>query len=123
MVEVRSTTNAEEFAAAVYGIAQYFGGPLTEDRRERFNAVLAYERPLERHGVARFVTPEEAAEVFPPVFEAVMRERPGVFRRTEPWWRLRTLRMPEEDAAHPKRFVALELDDAVQAYAIYRQHH
>jgi predicted acetyltransferase len=81
----------------------------------------AFAQPLERRGRTRFVTPEEAAELFPPVWEALMRERPGVFRRSEAWWQFRTLRLPDEQKANPKRFVALELDGSVQGYAIYRQ--
>jgi predicted acetyltransferase len=81
----------------------------------------AYARPFERRGRTRFVTPEEAATIFPPVWEALMRERAGVFRRTKEWWELRRLRMPDEEKANPKRFAVLELDGSVQAYAIYRQ--
>jgi predicted acetyltransferase len=82
----------------------------------------AFAQPLERRGRVRFVEPEEAAQVLPPVWEALARERPGVFRRSPEWWELRTLRRPEEQAANPKRFAALELDGEVRAYAIYRQH-
>jgi len=81
----------------------------------------AYARPLERRGRARFVTPEEARTLFPPVWEAALRERPGLFRRTPAWWELRRLRLPDEEKANPKRFVVLELDGSVLAYAIYRQ--
>ena len=81
----------------------------------------AYAQPFELPGRVRFVTPDEAAQVFPPIWEALMRERPGVFRRTPDWWELRTLRLPEEEAAQPKRFVVLEVDGSPQAYAIYRQ--
>ncbi len=42
----------------------------------------AFARPLERRGRVRFVTTEEAMQLFPPVWEALMRERPGVFQRT-----------------------------------------
>src|SRR5207253_9637599 len=80
----------------------------------------AYAEPFERRGQTRFVTPEEAATLFPPVWEALMRERPGVFQRTKPWWELRRLRMPDEEKANPKRLVVLELDGSVQAYAVYR---
>jgi predicted acetyltransferase len=80
----------------------------------------AYARPFERRGHVRFVEPEEAAKVFPPVWEALMRERPGVPSRNEAWWK-RRLRMPDEEKANPRRFVALELDGAVEAFAIYRQ--
>jgi predicted acetyltransferase len=79
-----------------------------------------FARPLERRGAVRFVTPEEAGEVFPPVFEALRRQRPGVPSRSDAWWRLRRLRLPPEEEASPRRFVALELDGETQAYAIYR---
>jgi predicted acetyltransferase len=68
------------------------------------------------------VTSEEARALFPPVYDVVSRERPGMFARTPEWWELRTLRMPEEEAATPKRFVVLELDGRPQAYGIYRSH-
>ena len=224
MFEVRPCSSADEYARSVYGIAQYFGGPLEEDRIDRFSKVLPFERthaafeddeivggagafpfelsvpggvlpcggvtvvgvypthrrrgvlrammdaqlrdihereepiaalwaseetiygrfgyglaawageiklervwnefavPLERRGRTRFVTPEEAATLFPPVWEALMRECPGVFQRTKAWWELRRLRMPDEEKANPKRLVALELDGSVQGYAIYRFH-
>ena len=223
MLEVRPTSNAEEFGRAVYGINQYFGAPPTEEQIGRFKQVLPFERmhagfedgeivggagafpfefsvpggvlrcggvsvvgvypthrrrgvlrammnaqlrdihereepiaalwaseetiytrfgyglaawcgeiklprvwneyarPVERRGQTRFVSPEEAATLFPPVWEALMRERPGVFRRTKEWWELRRLRMPDEENAAPKRLVVLELDGSVQGYAIYRQ--
>jgi len=98
-----------------YGLAAWAG----EIRLAR--EWTAFARPLERRGRVRFVTPEEAATLFPPVWEALMRERPGVFRRTEPWWRLRRLRMPDEEKGNPRRFVALELAEDVRAYAVYRQ--
>jgi predicted acetyltransferase len=223
MFEVRATANAEEYADAIYAIGQYFGGPLTEDRIERFKQVLPFDRmhaawedgeivggagafpflmsvpegevacggvtvvgvypthrrrgalrsmmdeqlrdihereepiaalwaseetiygrfgyglaawcgeiklartwsafaqPLEPRGRTRFVTSEEAARIFPDIWEALMHERPGVYRRSEAWWTLRTLRMPDEEAANPKRFAVLDIDGVPQAYAIYRQ--
>ena len=225
MFEVRTALNADEFGRAVYGIAQYFGGPLDEERTDRFSKLLPFERmhaafedgelvggagafpfefsvpggvlpcggvtvvgvypthrrrgvlrammdvqlrdihereepiaalwaseetiygrfgyglaawcgeiklprvwneyavPFERCGATRFVTPDEAATLFPPVWEALMRERPGVFRRTKAWWEFRRLRIPDEEKANPKRLVVLELDGSVQAYAVYRLLH
>ncbi|HYA09453.1 MAG TPA: GNAT family N-acetyltransferase, partial [Gaiellaceae bacterium] len=38
----------------------------------------AFAQPLERRGQTRFVTAEEGAELFPPVWEALRRQRPGV---------------------------------------------
>src|SRR3982751_1072496 len=45
----------------------------------------AFAQPLERRGRVRFVSAEEAAELFPPVWEALLRQRSGVFRRTKEW--------------------------------------
>ena len=81
----------------------------------------AYAQPFERRGQVRLVTPEEGAVLFPPVWNALMCERPGVFQRTKEWWELRRLRMPDEEKANPRRFAALELDGSVQGYAVYRQ--
>jgi predicted acetyltransferase len=82
----------------------------------------AFAEPLELGGKTRFVTPEEARELFPPIYDAVRRERPGMMSRSEEWWGDRHLRLPEDEAAAPKRFVVLELDGETLAYAIYRTH-
>ncbi len=82
----------------------------------------SFARPLERRGQVCFVTAEEAATLFPPVWEELRRQRPGVFARTSAWWEVRTLRLPPEQEANPKRFVVLELDGEVAGYAVYRTH-
>ncbi len=98
-----------------YGLAAWCGAI---NLQRQWNA---YSQPFERRGRVRFVTPEEAAQLFPPVWDALMRERTGVFQRTKAWWELRRLRIRDEEKANPKHFVVLELDGSVQAYAIYRQ--
>ena len=50
----------------------------------------AFVEPLEPAGAVRFVTPEEARELFPPIFDAVRRERPGIPSRSDAWWRTGT---------------------------------
>jgi predicted acetyltransferase len=80
-----------------------------------------FAQPLERRGQVRFVSPEDAAELFPPVWDALRRQRPGVPSRSEAWWKLRPLRIPDEEKGNPRRFVALDLDGETQAYAIYRR--
>jgi predicted acetyltransferase len=82
----------------------------------------AFAEPLEQAGTTRFVTPDEARELFPPIYEAVRRERPGMMSRSDTWWEDRHLRLPEEESSAPRRFVVLELDGEPQAYAIYRTH-
>jgi predicted acetyltransferase len=80
----------------------------------------AFAEPLELAGTARFVTPEEARGLFPPIYEAARRERPGMLSKSATWWELRTLFLPESEAAAPLRFVVVELDGEPQAYAVYR---
>jgi predicted acetyltransferase len=80
----------------------------------------AFGEPLELGGRTRFVTPEEARELFPPIYERVRQARPGMTSRSEEWWEIRQLRLPEDEASAPRRFVVLELDGVPSGYAIYR---
>jgi predicted acetyltransferase len=82
----------------------------------------AFAEPPEVGGTTRFVTPEEARGLFPPVYEAVRQERPGMTSRSETWWNNRQLRLPEHEADAPRRFVVFELDGEPLGYAIYRTH-
>jgi len=97
-----------------YGRASW-AGDLTVTREHG-----GFAQPLERRGRVRFVEPDEALGLFPPIWEELARQRPGVFARTEAWWRLRRLRRPDEEAGSPRRFVALELDGKTRGYAVYR---
>jgi predicted acetyltransferase len=97
-----------------YGIASWAGELRVPHEWDAFAA------PLERAGTARFVTPEEARQLFPPIYDAVRRERPGMMSRSTEWWDDRHLRLPEDESSAPRRFVVLELDGEPQAYAIYR---
>lgn len=80
----------------------------------------SFAQNLERRGRVRFVSPEEAGKLMPPVWEALRGQRPGMFSRSDAWWAARLLRVPEEEKANPKKLVVVELDGEVQAYAIYR---
>ncbi len=78
--------------------------------------------PRERAGTIRIVERDEALQTFPPLWDALARQRPGVFTRSREWWDLRSLHDPPErrNGAGPKRFALLELDGAPAGYAIYR---
>lgn len=80
----------------------------------------SFAQPLDRRGRTRFVAPDEAAPLLAPVWEELMRQRPGVFRRTEPWWKLRATRVPDTEKDNPSRYVVLEEDGEVRAYAIFK---
>jgi predicted acetyltransferase len=99
-----------------YGLASWAGEVTI---KKEWNA---YAQPLERRGRVKFVTAEEGLELFPPVWEELRRHRPGVFSRSKDWWALRTLRIPDEEKANPRRFVALDLDGTTQGYAVFRSH-
>jgi predicted acetyltransferase len=99
-----------------YGIASWAGELAVPHEWD------AFTEPLEAVGTARFVTPEEARTLFPAVYEAVRRTRPGMPSRNELWWEDRHLQLPEHETSAPRRFVVLEGDGEPQAYAIYRTH-
>jgi predicted acetyltransferase len=75
-----------------------------------------------RSGQVRLVDYDEALESFPPVYDRVRRETPGMFARSHAWWTQYKLADPEHwrDGAGPKFYAALELDGSVEGYATYR---
>jgi predicted acetyltransferase len=99
-----------------YGPAAFAGEVAIPREHAQFRA------PHERVGTIRVIEKEEALQAFPPLWEALARERPGMFIRSQEWWELRTVRDPPErrDGAGPKRFALFELDGEPAAYAIYR---
>jgi predicted acetyltransferase len=99
-----------------YGLASWAGELQVQHEWD------AFAEQHELGGTTRFVTPEEALELFPPVYDAVRRERPGMMSRSEAWWTDRQLRLPEDEASSPKRFVVLEVKGEPVGYGIYRTH-
>ena len=97
-----------------YGIASRVVG-IDADR-------AAFEAPADPAARVRVVDIDEAAEVFPPVYERIRRETPGMFERSSNWWKLYRLSDPEHrrHGAGPKFYALLELDGEAEGYAIYR---
>ena len=73
-------------------------------------------------GSVRLIDEEEAARVLPPLYERVRRETPGMFARTEAWWRNYRLPDPEHHrgGAGPRYFAVLQIDGHDEGYARYR---
>jgi predicted acetyltransferase len=73
-------------------------------------------------GSVRLVDEEEAARVLPPIYERVRQSTPGMFARSEEWWR--NYRLPDSEhhrhGAGPRFFVVLEIDGVDEGYARYR---
>lgn len=69
---------------------------------------------------ARLVDADEAYELIPAIYERVRAETPGMFSRDENWWRRRSLFDAGSRAGGALFRVVVELDDAPEAYALYR---
>ena len=107
--------------SVIYGRFGYgMAAPATDLDAER-RAFALRDDPGPR-GSVRLVTADEAAELFPPIYERVRRERPGMLSRTEDWWRQGRLADPEHwrEGAGPKFYALLEIDDESAGYALYR---
>ena len=97
-----------------YGLASRIGGISLAKERTRFAL------PFEPQGTVRLVDLEEAARTFPPLYEQVVAQRPGMFVRTKEWWETRKLfDDPARRQGGPKNLVLLELDGKPAGYAIY----
>jgi predicted acetyltransferase len=101
-----------------YGRAAFAGD--VSIPRER----VAFAHPHEPRGAVRIVDADEAQERFPPLWDALGDERPGVHSRSKDWWETRIFRDPPDrrGGGGPKRLALLEVDGDAAAYAIYRHH-
>jgi predicted acetyltransferase len=71
---------------------------------------------------ARLVGEDEAAAVFPAIWDEVRPSTPGMLTRSETWWRARRLSDPDwiRDGRGPLQRLVVSLDDRPAAYALYR---
>ena len=76
--------------------------------------------PIE--GTLRMVERDEAVNAFPSVYDRVRAGTPGMFRRSEAWWRHRILRKPTRDEEGPFFRALLEHDGEPAGYAVYKVH-
>lgn len=105
-------------------IYQRFGYGLAtlEARLEVPRTNSAFRLPASPDGKARLVSREEAAESFPPVYEALRVDIAGFFDRSSTWWDVEVLDDPEyhRHGAGHKRYVLYEADGKAEGYLIYR---
>jgi predicted acetyltransferase len=99
-----------------FGLASVMG----EMTLARDRARLA--QPFEPRGIVRLVGEEEAVRLFPPLYERVYAQRPGLFTREHAWWARRRLHDdPERRRGRaPLQRALLELDGEPAGYALYR---
>jgi predicted acetyltransferase len=97
-----------------YGLASRMGEVSLAKDRARF------AMSFEPRGTVRLVQLEEAARIFPPLYEQVVAQRPGMFIRSKDWWETRKLfDDPARRQGGPKNLALLELDGKPAGYAIY----
>ena len=107
--------------ATIYGRFGYGLASLSTEMqlvRERAGFVDGIELP----GAVRLVSHDEALEFFPPVYERVAAETPGMFSRTGEWWDSRALADPEWRRGGGGEMVRalLEVEGEAEGYALYR---
>lgn len=99
-----------------YGLSTLDGALEIDTSRTRF------ARDLPSEGRVRIVDEQEAAELFPRVYEAMRAVTPGSISRSDRWWTSTTLADPEyyRRGAGPKFRVLYEVDGRPEGYALYR---
>jgi predicted acetyltransferase len=99
-----------------YGLAALNG--MLDARTDRF----AFRDDPGQAGTIKLVTRDEALELFPPVYDRIRLEIPGLVARSRDWWTQYKLADPEDwrDGAGPKFYAALELDGSIEGFALYR---
>ena len=106
--------------APIYGRYGYGIAALETNIDAERSAFALRDDPGQR-GSVRLVALDEAAELFPPVYESVRKERPGFLARTDAWWRLLLSDLEHwRDGAGPKFYALLEIDGKPSGYATYR---
>ena len=98
-----------------YGLASQIGEMRLARDRSRF------AQPFEPRGIVRLLDLEEAARKFPPLYERVYEQRPGMFSRSKEWWETRKLfDDPARRQGGPLNRALLELDGEPAGYALYK---
>jgi predicted acetyltransferase len=98
-----------------YGLASRIGEmTLPRDR-------TAFAVPFTPRGSVRLLELAEAAKEFPPLYDQVFAQRPGMFERSKSWWETRKLSDdPARRRGGPLHRALLELDGEPAGYALYR---
>lgn len=107
--------------SSIYGRFGY--GPASERtvmKLEKPFAKLA--QPVSNRGSMQLVETDEAVRTFPAIYDQVVRRRPGMFERSESWWRDRVFGDPEfaRRGATAHRRVLHVRNGEPAGYAIFR---
>lgn len=107
--------------AAIYGRFGYgIAAPTVQMDADRSR--FAFRDDPDPRGAVRIVDREEAAKLFPRVYDAARPEVPGFVTRSGDWWEQYRLADPEHwrRGAGPKFYAVLEFEGEPVGYALYR---
>jgi predicted acetyltransferase len=107
--------------AAIYGRFGY-GIAAPETRIDADRAKFGFRDDPGPTGAVRLIDREEAAEVYPRIYDVVRKRTPGFVTRSEVWWKTYKLSDPEHirRGAGPRFHALLEIDGEPAGYAMYR---
>lgn len=110
--------------ASESGIYGRFGyGIATQHRSYTLSGPSITMRPGVVVDRVRRITQDNALEAFRPVFDRVLRTRPGMYARSEAWWTNEVL--PDEEwmrrGRTKRRYIVHDGANGVDGYAMYRQ--
>ena len=79
-------------------------------------------QPPDESARSRLITLDEAKSIVPGIYDRVRAKTPGMFDRTEPWWKLRNLDDPldRRQGGGEKNVLLLEFGGEPAGYALYR---
>lgn len=110
--------------ASEYGIYRRFGyGHATDSVHFKIDRRLVTFPDRPDDVTIRLVDATQAAELFPPIYQAVRETVPGMFSRSPIWWEHRVLADPatRRSGSSKLRHVIAERDGVPVGYASYRQ--
>jgi predicted acetyltransferase len=97
-----------------YGLASLAG----DIELPKEHALLWDDEPL---GRARLLdTEDEVLDLLPGIYDRVQPQTVGMFTRSPEWWQVRRLHRPQWQQGGQQMRVVIELDGALEAYALYR---
>jgi len=105
----------------IYGRFGY--GSAADMRSIKYDARYAGHGLREPGVTVRLVSPQEASEILPLLFSEVQRTRPGMYQRTEEWWKYRLFWDREKDrqGLSALRHAVAEEGGKPIGYVTYRQ--
>lgn len=105
----------------IYGRFGY--GPAVSMRSVKYDARQVGRGETESGAAVRLIEADEARELLPPLYAAMQADRPGVFQRSETWWKYRLFYDPQKhrDGASALRHAIAEVAGEPAGYMTYRQ--